>query len=78
MKTAVEWYNESLKNLIKESELTDMRPSEFDSKEMMLIEQAKKMEKEQMCKFAYKCHNHYKVYGDFKIDQYYNETFITE
>jgi len=46
--SAVEWYNESLKNLIKESELTDMRPSEFDSKEMMLIEQAKKMEKEQI------------------------------
>jgi hypothetical protein len=33
------------------------------------------MEKEQMCKFAYKCHNHYKVYGDFNIEQYYNETY---
>lgn len=36
------------------------------------------MEKEQMCKFAYKCHNHYKVNGDFKIEQYYNETFKSE
>ena len=39
------------------------------------VEQAKQMQKEQMCKFAYKCHNHYKVYGDFKIEEYYNETF---
>jgi hypothetical protein len=48
MKTAVEWFNENLKNLIKESELTDMRPSEFDAREMELFEQAKEMEKEQM------------------------------
>jgi hypothetical protein len=40
-----------------------------------LINQAKEMHKEQMCKFAYKCHNHYKVYGDFNIEQYYNETY---
>jgi hypothetical protein len=40
-----------------------------------VIEKAKAMEKEKMCKFAYKCHNHYKVYGDFKIEEYYNETF---
>ncbi len=33
------------------------------------------MEKEQMCKFAYKCHNHYKVYGDFNIEQYYKQTY---
>lgn len=44
----------------------------------LIIEQAKAMEKEQMCKFAYKCHKHYKVYGDFKIEQYYNETFKPE
>jgi hypothetical protein len=42
------------------------------------IEQAKEMFEEQMCKFAYKCHNHYKVYGDFKIEEYYNETFKSE
>jgi hypothetical protein len=34
-----------------------------------------KMEKEQMCQFTYKCHNHYKVYGDFNIEEYYNETY---
>jgi hypothetical protein len=42
---------------------------------LKLKQQTKEMEKEQMCQFAYKCHNHYKVYGDFKIDQYYNETY---
>jgi len=42
------------------------------------LHQAKAMEKEQMCKFAYKCHRHYKVNGDFKIEQYYNETFKSE
>jgi hypothetical protein len=42
------------------------------------IQQAKEMEKQQMCKFAYKCHNHYKVYGDFKIEQYYDKTFKSE
>ena len=40
-----------------------------------LINQAKEMEKEQKCKFAYKCHNHYKVYGDFNIEQYYEQTY---
>ena len=46
--TAVEWFLENLRNLIKESELTDMRPNEFDAREMELLEQAKEMEKEQM------------------------------
>jgi hypothetical protein len=45
MKTAVEWFLENLRNLIKESELTDMRPNEFDAREMKLLEQAKEMEK---------------------------------
>jgi hypothetical protein len=38
-------------------------------------QQAKEMHKKQMCKFAYKCHNHYKVYGDFNIEQYYEQTY---
>ncbi len=62
MKTAVEWLVEQLP-LIQQEGLR------------YVIEQAKEMEKEKMCKFAYKCHNHYKVYGDFKIEEYYNETF---
>jgi hypothetical protein len=50
MKTAVEWFLENLRNLIKESELTDMRPNEFDAREMELLEQAKEIEKEQKIK----------------------------
>jgi hypothetical protein len=46
--TVVEWFLENLRNLIKESELTDMRPSEFDVREMELLEQAKEMEKEKI------------------------------
>jgi len=53
-------------------------PKALTAEQYYHIEQAKEMEKQQMCKFAHKCHNHYKVYGDFKIDQYYNETFNSE
>jgi len=45
--TAVEWFYNELKKLIKESELTDMKPSEFDARESKLINQAKKLEKQQ-------------------------------
>ncbi len=58
METAVEWFLENLKNLIKESELTDMRPSEFDARERELFEQAKEMEKnraEQHSEFCIRC-----------------------
>ena len=40
-----------------------------------LLNQFKEMHKEQMCKFVYKCHTHYKVYGDFMIEQYYEQTY---
>ena len=64
-KTAVEYLIEQLES--------------YDSYQIQLfhneINDAKEMEKQQMCKFAYKCHNHYKVNGDFKIEQYYNQTF---
>jgi hypothetical protein len=58
--TAVEW----LQSIELERDLT-----------LADWKQAKEREKERMCKFAYKCHNHYKVYGDFNIEQYYNETY---
>jgi len=43
--------------------------------EKKLLEHSKQMEKELMCQFAYKCHNHYKVYGDFNIEEYYKEKY---
>ena len=66
--TAIEWLVEQIKSDQNQKALS---PDEW----MEVIEQAKAMEKEQMCKFAYKCHNHYKVNGDFKIEQYYNQTY---
>jgi hypothetical protein len=63
--TAVEWLIEAM--------YQETYP--FNPKYSKIFKQAKEIEKEQMCKFAYKCHNHYKVYGDFKIEEYYDKTF---
>jgi predicted DNA binding CopG/RHH family protein len=68
--TAVEWFLENLRNLIKESELTDMRPSEFDAREMELLEQANEMF-EQQIKDAYQT-SHISM---MTAEQYYNETY---
>ncbi len=65
--TAVEWLE---KEFVKLESTIGIHGQIYE-----LLEQAKEMEKDQMCKFAYKCHNHYKVYGDFKIEEYYNETY---
>lgn len=46
--SAVEWFHNELKNLIRESELTDLKPSEFDKRVLELINQAKGMEKAQI------------------------------
>jgi hypothetical protein len=76
---AVEWFLENLRNLIKESELTDMRPNEFDAREMELLEQAKEMEKEQKIKFAENCLDKaldLDIRTAFSnVEKYYNETF---
>jgi hypothetical protein len=61
--TAVEWLEQKIK------------ANPFRIENDRLWNEAKEMEKEKMCKFAYKCHNHYKVYGDFKIEEYYDKTF---
>ena len=66
--TAVEWLAEQFDSIV------ELYPSQFE-KINNAIEQAKEMEKEQMCKFVYKCHNHYKVNGGFKIEEYYTETY---
>lgn len=49
--SAVEWFYNELKELIKQSELTEMKPSEFDDRETKLLEQAKEMEDENMINF---------------------------
>ncbi len=69
--SAVEWFYNELKELIKQSELTEMKPSEFDDREAKLLEQAKEMEKQQvyseedMKDYALKCISNYLFGEDF-------------
>jgi hypothetical protein len=73
--TAVESYIEKLLDLDYEYAKGLITLAVWSERKKSLIEQAKQMNKQQMCKFAYKCHNHYKVYGDFNIEQYYEQTY---
>jgi hypothetical protein len=75
--TAVEYYSNRIGKLVAHLVTGRISGAQFVILEMRLEKQVKEMEKEQMCQFTYKCHNHYKVYGDFNIEQYYNETFNT-
>ncbi len=78
--TAIEWFYKELKNLIKESELTDMKASEFETKESHLIEQAKEMEKDQIKEanlFGWREALDESV-GSLDTDEYYNKTFKSE
>jgi hypothetical protein len=72
--TAVQWFYKELKNLIRESELTDMTPSKFTNKENQLIEQAKEMEKQQIID-AYDNGKYITSGKEFGGEQYYNKTF---
>jgi hypothetical protein len=71
--TAVEWFYKELKNLIRESELTDMTPSKFTNKENQLIEQAKEMEKEQIVKGITFFKD--RPYEEITAEQYIKETY---
>jgi len=69
--SAVEWFYNELKELIKQSELTEMKPSEFDDRETKLFEQAIEMEEQQcyseedMKDYALKCISNYLFGEDF-------------
>jgi hypothetical protein len=76
--TTVEWLIDTINKINHNYEVGIIDEALWSIQTYDAHKQAKEMEKEQMCKFAYKCHNHYKVYGDFKIEQYYNETFKSE
>ena len=73
--TTVEWYEQEINLLIEKYQSNEISQREFITMKHNLFYQAKEIEKEQMCKFAYKCHNHYKVNGDFKIEEYYEEKY---
>jgi hypothetical protein len=72
MKTAVEWYSEQLKDKLGQI-VINQNWKLFDE----IIEQAKKIEKEQIVN-SYK-EGHYHLHLDsFNPEQYYNETFKKE
>ena len=76
--TAVQWFIEQLEEKGVAYENVSFRKIQISidvSDYLDLKRQAFQMEKEQMCKFAYKCHNHYKVNGGFKIEEYYAEKY---
>jgi hypothetical protein len=76
--TAVDWFIEQLEQKGDASENVGIRKIQISidvSDYLDLKRQAFQMEKEQMCKFVYKCHNHYKVNGGFKIEEYYAEKY---
>ena len=75
--TVVEWFAKELKNLIRQSELTDMKPSFFDEKEVEILKQAKEMEKERMLNAFQESRLTHPMIG-FKHEtfvDYYNETY---
>ena len=76
--TTVEWLIDTINKINHNYEVGIIDEALWSIQTYDAHKQAKEMEKEQMCKFAYKCHNHYKVYGDFKIEQYYDKTFKSE
>jgi hypothetical protein len=67
--TAVEMMWDEIDNLFS------FKDSVEAQKFCAILDKYKEIHKKQMCKFAYKCHNHYKVYGDFNIEHFYNETY---
>jgi hypothetical protein len=76
--TAVEWFLIEFNNLIREDELTEMKPGEFNIKRSKIIEQAKEMfEKQIVDAVTFGQNNHtVMIPADLEIaEQYYNETY---
>jgi hypothetical protein len=73
--TGLDYYSKEIGKLISDLVSGKISGKQFVMLEKKLLEHSKQMEKELMCQFAYKCHNHYKVYGDFNIEEYYKEKY---
>jgi hypothetical protein len=80
MKTAVEWYNSKVIELMKQREQGNIDVLEFRNQLDLLLEQAKEMEKKQIIDAF--CEDKYEYRGYRQItlsgEQYYNETFKSE
>jgi hypothetical protein len=75
--TAVQWLLDEIKIARILCDDSNIEMDIFHTLDVLIKkgEQALQMEKEQMCKFVYKCHNHYKVNGGFKIEEYCEEKY---
>jgi hypothetical protein len=82
MKTAVEWYNLKVIELMTQREQGNIDVLEFRNQLDLLLTQAKEMEKEQKIDFARLCLNKAKdldiLTSFMNVEQYYNETFKSE
>ena len=84
MKTAVEWYNLKVIELMTQREQGNIDVLEFRNQLDLLLTEAKEMEKEQIIKTAQDnfyagqdLANGYKINWD-SSEQYYNQTFKSE
>jgi hypothetical protein len=71
MKTAVEWYNSKVIELMTQREQGNIDVLEFRNQLDLLLAQAKEMEKEQINNAHYEGSENYRR-------QYYNQTFKSE
>jgi len=64
------------KNMFNKKSRVDLEIRRTYQNVILMIEQGfLDKEKQQTCWFTRKCHNHYRVYGDFNVEDYYNQTF---
>jgi hypothetical protein len=82
MKTAVEWYNLKVIELMTQREQGNINVLEFRNQLDLLLTEAKEMEKQQMCKFASdyvetQCSASFDgwVVADMSTEKYYDLTF---
>jgi hypothetical protein len=73
MKTAVEWYNSKVIELMKQREQGNIDVLEFRNQLDLLLEQAKEMEKEQIINANWEASE-----DTDRAEQYYKETFKSE
>jgi hypothetical protein len=82
MKTAVEWYNLKVIELMTQREQGNIDVLQFRNQLDLLLAQAKEMDKEQKIDFARLCLNKAKdldiLTSFMNAEQYYKETFKSE
>ena len=76
MKTAVEYFNQEIKELFNMYQYGEISDKMFHMSRLVALTKAKEMEKEQIME-AFKCGKRPALYN-LTSEQYYNETFKSE